>query len=137
VRNLKELLVLVIVVAAAAACGAPVKNTPIAEIPALKTLDDVMANQATIADPQMKKAGQGAYTDADYAAFAEVGARIDATSTKIKDFSKGPDFDAFALKLNGTAKALSAAAAAKDAAKSGAALAEMKATCKACHSKFK
>jgi cytochrome c556 len=130
-------VLLIVAATASASCGPPVRNTPIADIPKITSLGELMDNQATVADPQMKKAGQGNYSDADYAAFAEVGARIDATSSHIKDFTKGPEFDAFALKLNGTAKALAAAAAAKDAAKSGAALADMKATCKACHSKFK
>jgi cytochrome c556 len=64
------------------------------------------------------------------------------TSIKIKDFSKdfpkGPaDFEALATRLNEKAKALGAAASAKDAASARTALTEMKATCKECHSKFK
>ncbi len=120
-----------------AACGPPVKNTPLDEIPKLKSLDDVMDNQATAADPQFKKIGQDKYTDADFTAFAETGARIQATSLKIKDFSKGPEFDQMAMKLNETAKALEAAGKAKDAKAASTALTDMKATCKACHSKFR
>jgi cytochrome c556 len=41
------------------------------------------------------------------------------------------------MKLNEKAKALGVAAGAKDAAGARAALGEMKATCKACHSKFR
>jgi len=127
-------------VAAAAvfiACGPPIKNTPIAEIPTLTTLVDVMDNQATVADPQFKKIGSSALSDADHAAFAEMSTRIQATSLKIKDFSKGPDFDALAMRLHGNAEALGKAAAAKDAAAANTALTEMKATCKECHSKFR
>jgi cytochrome c556 len=116
---------------------APDKNTPLGEIPKLTSLDDVMDNQKTSADPQFAKMGQATFTDADYAAFGQTGERIQVTSLKIKDFSKGPEFDAFAVKLGEKAKALSAAAAAKDAAGAKAALTEMKATCKGCHSKFK
>lgn len=119
------------------ACGAPVKNTPIAEIPALPSLKDVMDNQATTADPQFAKRSNASFTDADYAGFTEASQRIGATSLKIKDFSKGPDFDALAMKLHGNAEALGKAAAAKDAAASSAALNDMKATCKECHSKFR
>ncbi len=122
---------------AAASCGPPHRDTQVADIPKLTSLDAVMDTQATIADPQMKKAGQTAYTDADWAAFTDLSVRLDATSLKIKDFSKGPEFDGFAMKLNGTAKALGAAASAKDAAKASAALVDMKATCKGCHSKFR
>lgn len=119
------------------ACSPPVMNTPIAEIPKLGSLEAVMDNQATVADPAFKKIGAESYTDADYAAFTNVSERIQATSLKIKDFSRGPEFDALAMKLNEHAKALGAAASAKDAKQSSAELQEMKATCKSCHSQFR
>jgi cytochrome c556 len=122
---------------AAAACGAPKMNTPIADIPKLTSLEAVMDNQATIADPQFAKRESTSFTDADYAAFAEMSQRIGATSLKIKDFSKGPEFDALAVRLHDQAEALGKAAAAKDVAASSAALTQMKATCKECHSKFR
>ncbi len=112
-------------------------STPLGDIPKLTSLEDVMFNQRTSADPQFAKVGQAAFTDADFAAFGQTGDRIQATSQKLKDFSKGPEFDAFAVKLGEKAKALSTAAAAKDAAGARAALTEMKATCKACHSRFR
>jgi hypothetical protein len=119
------------------ACSPPKLSTPLTDIPKLASLEQVMDNQATVADPQWKKIGQTTYTDAEYAAFAEAAERIQVTSLKAKDFSKGPDFDALAMRLNEKAKALGAAASAKDAAASSSALSEMKATCKECHSKFK
>jgi cytochrome c556 len=122
---------------AAVHCGAPITNTPVNDIPKLTSLETVMDNQATVADPQWKKIGETSYVDADWAAFALVSERIQATSLKTKDFSKGPDFDALAMKLNEKAKALGTAAAAKDAAGASAALGDMKATCKECHSKFR
>jgi cytochrome c556 len=120
-----------------ASCGPPVMNTPIDDIPKLTTLAAVMDNQATVADPEMKKAGESSYTDADYNAFAKASERIKVLSLKIKDFSKGPDFDALAMQLNAKAETLGKAALAKDAAGSSQALQEMKATCKDCHSKFR
>jgi hypothetical protein len=122
---------------AAVHCGAPVTNTPVNDIPKLTSLATVMDNQATVADPQWKKIGDKSYADADWAAFALTSERIQATSLKTKDFSKGPDFDALAMKLNEKAKALGTAATAKDAAGASAALGDMKATCKECHSKFR
>ena len=122
---------------AAVHCGAPVTNTPVNDIPKLTSLETVMDNQATVADPQWKKIGETSYADADWAAFTVVSERIQATSLKTKDFSKGPDFDALAMKLNEKAKSLGTAAAAKDAAGASAALGDMKATCKECHSKFR
>ena len=129
--------VLLFVAVAMVSCGPPVMNTPIEEIPKLTTLAAVMDNQATVADPEMKKAGETSYTDADYGAFAKVAERIKVTSLKIKDFSKGPEFDALAMQLNAKAEALGNAATAKDAAAASQALTEMKATCKACHSQFR
>ena len=122
---------------ALAACGPPIKNTPLADIPKIATLAEVMDNQATVADPQFAKKDNATFSDADYAAFTEMSQRLGATSTKIKDFTKGPDFDALANKLHEKAEALGKAAEAKDAAKAGATLKEIKATCKECHSKFR
>ena len=63
-----------------AACAPPKRDVKAADVPALKDLEEVMDVQATIADPQMKKAGNASYSDEDYAAFAEVSSRIQATS---------------------------------------------------------
>lgn len=139
--RLPSLLVAVAVVASSAgalvACGPPIKNTPIPEIASLPSLEDVMDNQATAADPQFKKIGAESFTDADYAAFSQAADRLLATSLKTKDFSKGPEFDALAMRLHDKAEALQKAAAAKDAKAADTALTEMKATCKECHSKFR
>ncbi len=118
-------------------CAPPKLSTPLTDIPHLKTLAEVMDDQATIADPQFRKIGQASFSDDDFTALAQVGERIQVTSTKIKDFSKGPEFDAFAMQLNGHAKALQDASTAKDSAAAGKALADMKATCKACHKAFR
>lgn len=121
-------------------CGPPVMNTPVADIPKLATLSEVMDNQATTADPQFKRIGEeSSFTDADYAAFAQASERLLVTSLKIKDFNggKGPEFDALAMRVHDQADALGKAAAAKDAKASNAALTEMKAACKECHSKFR
>jgi cytochrome c556 len=116
---------------------APKRNVPLGEIPKLTKLDDVMDAQATIADPQFKKIGAASYSDADWAAFADAAARIGATSDKIKDFTKGAGFDALANKLKENAAALGTATAAKDAAATSRALADMKSTCKDCHKQFR
>ncbi len=83
------------------------------------------------------KAGNATYANADYAAFAEVSNRVQATSSKAKEFTRGPDFDKLADQHHETAAKLGTAAGAKDAKASSDALAAMKATCKECHSKFK
>jgi cytochrome c556 len=119
-----------------AAC-VPTRDLAPDQIEKLGKLKEVMDVQATVADPEFKKIGRTAFSDADWAAFADTGNRIQVTSHKIHEFSKGPEFDQLADRLHASAEALSAAAVAKDAAAAPAALADMKATCKTCHSKFK
>jgi cytochrome c556 len=117
------------------------KSTPLAQIPALTSLEDVMDNQATAIDPQFKKMGQAKFDDAELAALAQAAERLQATGLKTKDFSKGKKdpaaFEALALKVNEKAKALGAAAAAKDARGVNDNLGELKGLCKECHSKFR
>jgi hypothetical protein len=107
------------------------------QIPSLSKLEVVMDVQATVADPLFKKIGQPSYTDADWAAFTDASNRLQVSSTHLKDFNKGDEFDALAMLLNSHAKELGTAASAKDAAASSKALADMKDTCKTCHKKFK
>jgi cytochrome c556 len=130
-------LMLAMPVILAAACGPPLKSTPIAEIPSLTKLADVMDNQATVMDPLFKTAGQSSFNDEEWAALTAAGTRVQATSLKIKDFSKGAEFDALAMKLNQYATDLTGSYANKNAAAANAALASMKATCKECHKKFR
>jgi cytochrome c556 len=113
------------------------RNLGVEDIPKLTKLEEVMDVQATVADPQFKKITQQRYTDEDWAAFVDTGTRIQSTSLKIKEFSKGAEFDQLALQLNQAAKALYDAAQAKDAVETAKALAQMKETCKTCHKKFK
>jgi cytochrome c556 len=129
-------IVLVLAALAATACF-PKRDLPADQIQKLTKLEELMDVQATLADPQFKKAGQSSYSDAEFATFADVGARIQVTSGRLKEFTKGPEFDTLAAQLNTNAKALADAAAAKDAAGASKALGDMKATCKTCHSKFK
>ena len=116
---------------------APDKFTPLADIPKLTSLNDVMDNQKAAADPQFAKIGHDTFSDADFAAFGQSAERLQVTSLKVKDFSKGrAEFEALATRLGEKAKALGTAAAAKDTAGAKAALTEMQATCKECHHKF-
>jgi cytochrome c556 len=130
-------LVVAVLVAGAAACGPPMKQTPVEEIPKLTKLDDVMDNQATTMDPLFKKIGQAQFTDADWASLTAASTRVQATSLKIKDFSKGAEFDALAMKLNGQATELANSYATKDVAAANTALGNMKGTCKECHKRFR
>jgi hypothetical protein len=122
--------------AAATAC-VPKRDLPPDQIEKLGKLDHVMDVQATVADPQFSKIGKTSFTDEDWAAFTDMATRLKVTSRKTKEFSKGPEFDAFADRIGAKADALGTAASAKDAAAASASLSELKATCKACHSKFR
>jgi len=85
-----------------------------------------------------KKRGAASYSDADWPQFADTGHRIEATTGRVKEkFSKGPEFDAFATKLQEYARALYAAADGKNAAGVTQALTDMKSVCKDCHKKFR
>lgn len=134
---MKKTLAIAALVAGAAACGPPQKNTPVAEIPKLTKLEDVMDNQATVMDPLFKKIGTAQFSDDDWAAITAAAAKVQATSLKIKDFSKGAEFDALAMKLNQQATDLGNSYANKDATAANNALAAMKSTCKECHKKFR
>ncbi len=130
-------LMLGFVAVAVIGCGPPMRNTPVEEIPKLTKLEDVMDNQATVMDPLFKKMDEPTFNDDDWAAFTAASTKVQATSLKIKDFSKGPEFDSLAMKLNSQAAALGAAYGGKDANAARQALHDMKATCKECHKKFR
>jgi len=115
----------------------PHRDYPPDQIDKLAKLDEVMDVQATIADPQFKKVGEATYSDADWTAFADVAARLQVTSKKIHQFSKGPGFDKLADDLHAKAEHLATTTTAKDVKATSDALASIKATCKECHSKFK
>jgi cytochrome c556 len=119
------------------ACSAPKKDLQVDEINKLTKLGDVMDVQATLADPQFKKHEQATFTDAELATLADVGTRLQATSLKAKEFSKGPEFDTFATTLHDHAAELVTAAQAKDAAAVRKTLDAIKTTCKGCHKKFR
>jgi cytochrome c556 len=93
--------------------------------------------QATVADRQWSKISQTGYTDADWAALQDMALRIQATSAKAKEYSKGPMFDDFALRLHTHAEELQAAFSARNETGAASALTAMKATCKECHARFK
>ena len=115
----------------------PHRDLPPDQIEKLDKLDQVMDVQATVADPQWGKIGQATYTDEDWRGISDVASRIQVTSKKIPQFTKGPEFDKLADQLHTKAMDLEKAVAAKDAKAASDTLAAMKATCKECHSKFK
>lgn len=134
---MKTTLLASLAMLAATACAPPHRDYTAAQIQQVGKLDELMDVQATVADPQFKKIDKGAYDDQDWAGFSDASARLSATSAKIKQFSKGPGFDALADKLHGNAERLGQAAGAKDAKGASDDLAAMKATCKECHTQYR
>jgi len=120
-----------------AACGGSKSQLQVDDINKLTKLGQVMEAQANLADPQFKKRDQQTFTDAEFATFADVGTRLQATALKTKAFTKGEGFDALATRVHDRAADLVTAATAKDAAGARKALTDMKATCKECHKKFR
>ena len=129
-------LLLALACSLSAAC-VPTRHVSVEEVKNLTKLDQVMEAQATYADPQFKKRDQAAFSDQEFATFADAAQRLQATALKIKDFSKGPGFDELAVRVHDRAVDLATAAVAKDAAGARKALTDMKASCKECHSKFR
>ena len=118
-------------------CAPPHRDYTPDQIDQTGKLDEIMDVQATVADPQFKKIDKGAYDDQDWAAFADMSNRLQHTSKKIHQFSKGPGMDALADQLHANAEKLGQAATAKDAKAASDDLAAIKATCKQCHKQFR
>jgi soluble cytochrome b562 len=107
------------------------------EISRMRSLERVMEAQQAVAQPQFDKMALTTYSDADWPACAEASSRLQATSLKIKDFSRGPEFDALAMQLHEHAVELGAAASSRNAKASREALRQMKSTCDQCHAKYR
>jgi hypothetical protein len=130
---MKNLIVLVLL---AGCVGAPKKNYSADEIKQIDDLEELMKVQAKYMDPQFKKRDQAAFTDAEFGQIADAGRMIQATSATAREkFAGGhkPSFVTFAGTLNTQAGDLTAAAEAKDAAKTRTTLSSMKETCANCH----
>jgi soluble cytochrome b562 len=116
----------------------PKREVALADIPKLPNIDELMFAQANVADPQFKKIGQPSYTDADYAGFVDAGQKLQATAQKVRaSFSKGPEFDQLAARLEDFAKQLASAGESKNGTAASQALSDIKNTCKTCHKKFR
>jgi hypothetical protein len=134
--RLSSLTAILLLVPLAAAC-VPHRDLTVAQIAGVANLTEVMDVQATVADPQWSKIHKTGYSDADWAALQDMALRIQATSAKAKQYSKGPMFDDFALRLHTHAEELQAAFSARNETGAATALSAMKETCKECHARFK
>ena len=69
------------------------QSTPLEQIPKLTKLEDVMDNQATVADPLFKIMNATSFTDDQFKSMEDASARLQVTAPKIKDFAKGTGDD--------------------------------------------
>ena len=128
---------MILVMASLAVGCVPKTEIPLEEIPKVESFTRLMRFQATIADPQMKKADRAVFTEEDWTAFSDVAVRIGAASLKSKDFSRGGDWNQYCMDLNMRAQELGVATNTKDVQGAKNALAGMKQACRACHKKFR
>jgi hypothetical protein len=133
---IRRLLVAVPFALLAAGCGPSVRYTD-SDVPKLTVLKDIMWAQAQAMDPQFSRMFQSTYTDDEFADIGAAATRLQLTAPRIKEFSKGPDFDKLADELNNNAVQLGAAAGAKNAADTSRELREIKDTCRSCHNRFR
>jgi hypothetical protein len=119
-----------------AAC-VPQRNLTVEQLSHTQKRSEIMDAFSTMADPQFKKRDQQTFSDVEIAALADVGTRLEAGALHLKDFSKGPGYDALAVRLHDHAAELVDAAQAKDPVKLRNTLGEIKATCRECHKKFR
>ena len=87
----------------------------------------------TIGGRQWSKVGNDSYDDAEFGELKDAGARMEALAERAKSFSRGPIFDKHNDAMIENAKALAAAADAKDAKTASSSLGKMKQLCKDCH----
>jgi cytochrome c556 len=102
----------------------------------LGKLGEVMEVQEKTTDPLFKKIGAKTYSNDDWKSFTQASEVLQSTSRKMKEFSKGPDFDTMANQVEAGAQILAAAASSKDVSGASAALSHIKQVCKDCHAKF-
>ena len=123
--------------AAAAGCvPKPKQAYSTDQIKQLESLEELMRVQAEAADPLFARAGQTAYTDAEYARMEQLGQKLQATSDAMANrFSQNrpPSFSTYAKRLGEQAGELLTAAQGKDAGKASSTLSGLRETCKTCH----
>lgn len=115
------------------ACFKPL-DAPLADIPKLASLEDVMHANETVGSQTFKLGGKDAYEASELATLSQNGARFAALGERGKAFSRGPIYDKYSDQLASQGKALAAAAEAKDAKAASQAISDIKGTCKSCHS---
>lgn len=122
------------------ACTAPTRDLNASEIEAITELEELMYVKATVADPCFKLAkglAERAPTDAEWAAFEDMGARLQVTSRQGLRFSMGPEFDAYLGDLERLAADLEDAASRRDQLQSVGFVGAIKDVCAACHDDFR
>ena len=114
----------------------PKKEYTVEQVKELDSLEELMRVQAQTADPQFNHIGQSSITDAEYAAIADAGRRLQATSETLRtrhSQNRPPSFVTYASRLHELSAELVAATEAKDVAKTSTTLTSIRETCRTCH----
>lgn len=118
----------------------PKQNYTLEQIGQLDSIDELMRVSAQAADPLFKKRGRASYTEEEFQAMLQGGGRVEAAATALAlrvGKTRPKPFVELAMKLKNGSAELLAAAQARSAPRSSAALEAMKSTCASCHKQFK
>lgn len=133
-------LCVLVLLAGSLSCRAPRRDYDAARIADVKSLEELMDVQATVADPRFKLARKvhgKPLTDAQFAEFVDMGSRLQVTAKRMSAFSQGPGFDRYANDLASQAAELERAARGHDGPTTTGTALKIKKTCAACHGEFR
>ena len=130
------------VVSGGIACSPPERNFTADQLKQVSSFQEIMWYMATQADPGFdlaKKADPATIPPDQVSRLGEIGQKLSGAAARLDEpaFSKGADYTKRAAEFRGKVKALEAAAAAKDGAKTVQATLEVKSACAACHGAFR
>jgi hypothetical protein len=129
-----------IVVLVLAACAPPKRDFDAEQIAKVQDLEELMYVQATVADPRFRLARDRKpeeLTDADFAAFLDLGTRLQLTSRRLAEWARSRGFEEYAKEQGTKAADVAALAKARDGAGVLRAVLSVRDTCAACHGEFR
>ena len=129
-----------IVVLVLAACAPPKRDFNAEQIANVQDLEELMYVQATVADPRFSLARDKTaeeLTDDDYAAFLDMGTRLQLTSKRLAEWARSRGFEEYAKEQGTKAADVAALAKARDGAAVLRAVLSVRDTCAACHGEFR
>ena len=114
-------------------CAAKQADVPLADIPKLQSLDEIMHANETIGGSIWSLQDKETFSAEDWANATDASARMAALAARSKEFSRGDAFNKYADILNTQAKSLGAASEKQDPKAAAVAIGGMKDACRDCH----